>query len=107
MGYCLELGADVRAADARGFTALHGAAGRGDNEMVRYLVERGARVDAINRDGNSPADMAFGPSRFFLPKPDTVDLLVALGAPFQDNCRSDQCVDGQFFGGADGAAPPE
>ncbi|MCY3844052.1 MAG: ankyrin repeat domain-containing protein [Acidobacteria bacterium] len=103
--YCLELGADVRAVDARGFTALHGAAGRGDNEMVRYLVERGARVDAINRDGNSPADMAFGPSRFFLPKPDTVDLLVALGSPFQDNCRSDQCVDGKFFGGADGAAP--
>ena len=46
--------------------------------MVRYLVERGARVDAISRDGNSPADMAFGPSRFFIPKPDTVDLLVAL-----------------------------
>ena len=105
--YCLELGADVRAADARGFTALHGAAGRGDDAMVRYLVERGARVDAINRDGNSPADMAFGPSRFFIPKPDTVDLLVALGSPFQDNCRSDQCVDGKFFGGADVATPRE
>ena len=103
--YCLELGAAVRAVDARGFTALHGAAGRGDNEMVRYLVERGARVDAISRDGNSPADMAFGPSRFFLPKPDTVALLVALGSPFQDYCRSDQCVDGRFFGGADAAAP--
>ena len=51
--------------------------------------------------------MAFGPSRFFLPKPDTVDLLVALGSPFQDYCRSDQCVDGRFFGGADGAAPPQ
>ena len=105
--YCLELGADVKRADGRGFTALHGAAGRGDNEMVRYLVERGARVDAINRDGNSPADMAFGPSRFFLPKPDTVELLVALGSPFQDNCRSDQCVDGEFFGGAGAARPRE
>ena len=105
--YCLELGADVEAADARGFTALHGAAGRGDDEMVRFLVERGARVDAINRDGNSPADMAFGPSRFFLPKPETVDLLVALGSPFQDDCRSDQCVDGKFFGGAGAAGPRE
>ena len=103
--YSVELGGDVNAVDARGFTALHGAAGRGDLEMVRYLVELGANVDAVNRDGNSPADMAFGPSRFFIPSPATVDLLVSLGSPFQDNCRSDQCVDGKFFGGA-GVTPP-
>ena len=105
IGYCLELGADVNAIDAKGFTALHGAAGRGDSEMARYLLESGARVDAINYDGNSPADMAFGPSRFFIPKPETVDLLVAMGSPFQDNCRSDQCVDGKFFGGTGIVAP--
>ncbi|MXY25838.1 MAG: hypothetical protein F4Y45_15135 [Acidobacteria bacterium] len=98
--YCLELGNDVNATDSRGYTALHGAAGRGDSEMARYLVEQGARIDALTRDGNSPADMAFGPSRFFIPKPETADLLVALGSPFQNNCRSDQCVDGKFFGGA-------
>ena len=86
-------------------TAQHGAAGRGDSEMARYLLESGARVDAINYDGNSPADMAFGPSRFFIPKPETVDLLVAMGSPFQDNCRSDQCVDGKFFGGTGIVAP--
>ena len=103
--YCLELGADVNAIDAKGFTALHGAAGRGDSEMARYLLESGARVDAINYDGNSPADMAFGPSRFFIPKPETVDLLVEMGSPFQDNCRSDQCVDGKFFGGTGIVAP--
>jgi hypothetical protein len=44
--------------------------------------------------------MAFGPSRFFIPSPETVDLLVKLGSPFQNNCRSDQCVDGKFLGGA-------
>ncbi len=98
--YCLELGNDINAADSRGYTALHGAAGRGDMEMVRYLVEQGARVDALTRNGNSPADMAFGPSRFFIPKPETADLLVELGSPFQNNCRSDQCVDGKFFGAA-------
>ena len=49
--------------------------------------------------------MAFGPSRFFIPKPETVDLLVTLGSPFQDNGRSDQCVDGKFFGAATVAAP--
>ena len=105
VSYCLELGADINSVDAKGFTALHGAAGRGDTGMVQYFVDAGARVDLVNEDGNSPADMAFGPSRFFFPRPETVNLLVALGSPFQDNCRSDQCVDGKFFGGATVAAP--
>jgi ankyrin repeat protein len=100
-----ELGADVTATDGRGYTALHGAAALGDREMVEFLVSRGADVAAINRDGNSVADMAFGPSRFFIPKPETAQLLVALGSPFQDNCRSDQCVDGKFFGGATTTQP--
>lgn len=98
--FLMEIGADVHAVDTNGYTALHGAAALGNDEMVEFLVARGARVDAINAAGNSPADMAFGPSRFFIPKPDTVDLLVGLGSSFQNNCRSDQCVDGKFFGGA-------
>jgi ankyrin repeat protein len=99
--YCLDLGNDVNAIEKRkGFTALQGAASRGDTEMVQYLVDHGARVDVVNKDGNSAADMAFGPSRFFIPSPETVDLLVKLGSPFQNNCRSDQCVDGKFLGGA-------
>ena len=36
--YCLELGADVNATDLFNYTALHGAAYRGDNEVVRFLV---------------------------------------------------------------------
>jgi ankyrin repeat protein len=95
-----EIGADVNAADSNGYTALHGAAALGDHEMVDFLVARGAKVDILNKAGNSPADMAFGPSRFFIPKPEMADLLVGLGSPFQNNCRSDQCVDGKFFGGA-------
>ena len=98
--FLMEIGADVNAVDTSGYTALHGAAALGNDEMVEFLVARGARVDAINEAGNSPADMAFGPSRFFIPKPDTAELLVGLGSSFQNNCRSDQCVDGKFFGGA-------
>ena len=98
--FLMEIGADVNAVDTNGYTALHGAAALGNDEMVEFLVARGAAVDAINEAGNSPADMAFGPSRFFIPKPDTADLLVGLGSSFQNNCRSDQCVDGKFFGGA-------
>ena len=41
--YCVELGNDVNAADNRGFTALHGAAYLGNNDMVNFLVEKGAR----------------------------------------------------------------
>ncbi|TDI26262.1 MAG: hypothetical protein E2P06_02895 [Acidobacteria bacterium] len=98
--FLMEIGADVTAVDTNGYTALHGAAALGNDEMVEFLVARGAAVDAINEAGNSPADMAFGPSRCFIPKPDTADLLVGLGSSFQNNCRSDQCVDGKFFGGA-------
>jgi ankyrin repeat protein len=98
---CVELGNDVNAVEKRkGYTALQGAASRGDDEMVQYLVDQGAKVDVVNKDGNSAADMAFGPSRFFIPSPSTVELLVKLGSPFQNNCRSDQCVDGKFLGGA-------
>ena len=37
-----ELGADVNARDLNGYTPLHHAAARGDNEMILYLVSKGA-----------------------------------------------------------------
>jgi ankyrin repeat protein len=101
--YCLELGNDINAVESsKGYTALHGAASRGDNEVVKFLVEKGAKTDIIGKDKNSVADMAFGPSRFFIPRPETVEILVKLGSPWQNNCRSDQCVDGKFNGGVTG-----
>jgi uncharacterized protein len=90
--YCVELGNDVNAADNRGYTALHGAAYLGDNDMVNYLVSKGARTDAKSKAGDSPADMANGPTRFGQPHPATVALLEKLGSPNSHNCRSDQCV---------------
>lgn len=90
--YLLELGNDVNAVDSRGYTALHGAAYIGNDEMVIYLVEKGAKVDARTKAGDSPADMANGPTRFGQPHPETVALLERLGSPNSHNCRSDQCV---------------
>ncbi len=90
--YCVELGNDVNAVDNRGYTALHGAAYRGNNEMVNYLVEKGAKVTARSKAGDSVADMANGPTRFGQPHPETVALLEKLGSPNSHNCRSDQCV---------------
>ena len=37
-----ELHADVNAADHEGNTALHHAAARGDNEMIKYFLSKGA-----------------------------------------------------------------
>ncbi len=56
----LEAGAEVTRADARGRTALHGAASQGMNEMVRLLAEHGAEVDAADDNGRTPLDYALG-----------------------------------------------
>jgi len=90
--YCVELGNDVNAADNRGYTALHGAAYLGNNEMVNYLVSKGAKTNVKSKAGDSAADMANGPTRFGQPHPETAALLEKLGAPNSHNCRSDQCV---------------
>ena len=45
----LELGLDVNAADDQGTTALHGAASRGANDVIRLLVKKGARLDVVTK----------------------------------------------------------
>lgn len=90
--YCVQLGADVNAADTRGYTALHGAAYLGNNEMIEYLIEHGADVKAVAKDKNTVADMANGPTRFGIPHPETAALLEKLGSANSHNCRSDQCL---------------
>lgn len=90
--YCVELGDDVNAADNRGYTALHGAAYLGNDEMVNYLVSKGANVKAKSKAGDTVADLANGPTRFGQPHLETVALLEKLGSENSHNCRSDQCV---------------
>jgi uncharacterized protein len=90
--YCIELGLDVNAADARGYTALHGVAFRGDNELVRFLVSKGAKTDVKTKAGDTIADMANGPIPHSIPHADTVALLETLGSANSHNCRSDQCL---------------
>ena len=41
-----ELGGSVTAANDNGYTALHGAAHRGANALVQWLVDKGAKLDA-------------------------------------------------------------
>src|SRR5262245_41302386 len=71
-----------------GFTALHNAAARGDNAMILYLVSKGARVDAVTKNGVTVADMANGPRQRIQPYAETVALLEMLGSKNSHKCVS-------------------
>ena len=60
---CIEHGADVNAFNDLGETALHGAAQRGADKVVRYLASQGATLDAKNRRGRTALDDAIGQAR--------------------------------------------
>jgi ankyrin repeat protein len=81
---CVSLGQDVNAANSMGIRAIHGAANRGSDAIVKYLVEQGARLDAKDKQGRSPYTWAAGvflATHAAVPKPSTMRLIEEL-------CRS-------------------
>ena len=56
----LKAGGDVNAADTNGKTLLHGAAFWGWNDVVKYLVDHGANLNAKDNRGNTVIDAALG-----------------------------------------------
>ena len=78
----LEAGAEINAVNEADFTALHGAAFRGLNEVVEYLVAQGADIDARDFRGRTAYRMAEGSKQSFQFQswPETAALLAALGA---------------------------
>jgi len=83
-----KLGIDVNARDDKGYSPLHHAAGRGDNEMVLYLHMQGANSTLLSRRGQTVADMANGPMQRVRPYPATMVLAEALGSENNHNCIS-------------------
>jgi ankyrin repeat protein len=81
-----ELGADVNVRDLNGYNAVHHAASRGDNELIQYLVSKGADVKAVSRRGQTTADMANGPFQRTSPYPETIKLLESLGSKNNHKC---------------------
>lgn len=86
----VELGADVNATNDIGDTAIHGAAYVGANDLIQFLVEKGAKVDTENVYGQTAWTIAAEVMTAGLAKDkdlrprnshqDTADLLVKLGA---------------------------
>ncbi len=83
-----DLAADVNARDHEGFSPVHNAAARGDNPMIRFLVDRGADVTLITRAGQTTADMANGPQQRTQAFTETVALLESLGSKNNNHCVS-------------------
>jgi ankyrin repeat protein len=81
-----ELHADVNVRDHEGNTPLHNAAARGDNEMIRYLISKGADPKLVNRAGQTTVDMANGPVQRITPFPDTIKLLEGMGVKNNHKC---------------------
>jgi len=71
-----ESGVDLNAANVDGNTALHSLAARGYDAVVRFLVEKGAKLDVTNKKGQTPLAAAMAGPR---PRESTVELLRKLG----------------------------
>ena len=81
-----ELHVDVNAREHEGNTAIHNAAARGDNEMIQYLISKGADPKIINRAGQTTVDMANGPVQRISPFPETIKLLEGMGVKNNHKC---------------------
>jgi ankyrin repeat protein len=82
----VELGADIHATNRQGQTAMHAAGFAGEDEVIQFLVDHGAKVDVEDRSGQTPWTMAKGMSPGtgsqgrYGSHPSAADLLVKLGA---------------------------
>jgi ankyrin repeat protein len=78
---CVELGMDVNAKNSMGLTPLMGAANRGSNSIIEYLVSKGARLDAKDNVGRTPFNWAEGvflATHSPVPKPTSMALIQRL-----------------------------
>jgi ankyrin repeat protein len=78
---CHALGMDVNQANSMGITALHGAANRGSDDIIRFLVEKGADLTAQDNEKRTALDWARGVFLATHPpeaKPSSIALITSL-----------------------------
>src|SRR5439155_12947197 len=98
-------GADINAVNEADFTALHGAAFRGLDEVIQILVEHGAHINARDYRGRTPYRLAEGSKQSFQFQayPETAAFIKNLGAntaisipgTVQERLRDAPAVDAQ------------
>jgi ankyrin repeat protein len=78
----LDGGADIHAVNEADFTAIHGAAFRGLNEVIQILVDRGANINVRDFRGRTPYRLAEGSKQSFQFQayPETAAFIKKLGA---------------------------
>ena len=78
---CYELGMDVNATNSMGLTALMGAANRGSDNIIEFLVAKGARLDVKDKVGRTAYNWSEGiflATHAPVPKPTSMALLQKL-----------------------------
>ncbi len=81
---CHELGLSVNDANSMGITAVMGAANRGSDDIIEFLVSKGAKLDVKDKEGRTPYNWAEGvflathPAK---PKPSSMALIKKLMNP--------------------------
>jgi ankyrin repeat protein len=88
--FLVDHGADVNTAGQYGWTALHAASYQGLNDVIEYLVDKGAKIDQKDDFGQTPLSISMsvltkdiGARRLQIPRRyrgDTAKLLLKLGA---------------------------
>jgi ankyrin repeat protein len=91
-GFIFQMAFDFAYLPPSGRTALHGAAQKGWNEMVRFLVRNGAEVQPVDASGRTPRNMAMGNYELAITeaRPDPLVETVAL---LEELCRQDADCD--------------
>jgi len=92
--FLVEHGADVNAAGQYGWTALHAATYQGLNDVIAYLVSKGAKIDQKDEFGQTALSISLsvltkdiGARRLQIPRryrEETAQLLLKLGASTLD-----------------------
>ena len=81
---CYDLGLSVNDANSMGITAVMGAANRGSDDIIEFLVSKGAKLDVKDKEGRTPLNWAEGvflathPAK---PKPTSIVLIKKLLNP--------------------------
>jgi uncharacterized protein len=88
--YLVDQGVDVNASGQFGWTALHCATYQGLNDVIAFLISKGAKIDAFDKLGQTPLSISLsvltkdaGAKRLQIPRRyrrETAELLLRLGA---------------------------